>query len=93
MLNSNKGFTFACIIGYNIQIQMRIKKHILKKIDDDDQLKGRLARTLTKSIFTIQRYINRNSPQLRISESLKVIREELGLTDDQILEETKNKVA
>lgn len=41
---------------------------------------------------TIYRYINDNDDNLTKAAALRVIREETGLTDDQILEETTNEV-
>jgi hypothetical protein len=36
---------------------------------------------------TTYRYIRENAPELTLAAALKVIREETGLTDEQILEE------
>lgn len=48
----------------------------------------KLADVLGVTDKTIYRYISDNSDELTKAAALKVIREETGLTDDQILEET-----
>lgn len=67
---------------------MRIKKEVLKKIADHPGIRGRLCATLNKSYPTIQRWVEDNDEGLTMAAAVKIIREELGLTDSQILEET-----
>jgi deoxyribose-phosphate aldolase len=50
----------------------------------------RLADVLGVTDKTIYKYISDNSDELTKAAVLKVIREETGLTDDQILEETES---
>lgn len=80
---------------------MKIKKQVIKKIQENHYLKALLTAACGCTIWTIDRWLDPHykprrkgipSP-LTSAAALKVIREELGLTDDQILEETKNKVA
>lgn len=72
-----------------IQNQMKIKKNILKKISEHKGLRARLCGEMDKSYFTVNRWINDNDDNLTKASALKIIREELGLTDAQILEEVK----
>jgi hypothetical protein len=48
----------------------------------------KLAEALHKSEPQIYVYIRKNAPELTMAAALKIIREETGLTDDQILEES-----
>lgn len=70
---------------------MRIKKKVLEKIDESDTTVVRLVRELKVSYPTVRRWINANEEdgQLTTATAVKIIREELGLPDSQILEETK----
>lgn len=72
---------------------MKIKRKILEKINASTKLKTQLALALNKSVFSIQRYIDENDDNLTKASVLKVIREELGLSDSQILEESTTKAA
>lgn len=51
-------------------------------------VKQKMADAAKVTIHAIYRWINDNDDNLTKASVLKVIREELGLTDDQILEET-----
>lgn len=68
---------------------MKIKSKVLAKIDGSTTLKTQLALALGKSVFSIQRYIDNNDDSLTKASALKAIREELGLKNEQILEEEK----
>lgn len=66
---------------------MKIKADVLAQIAENNQLKARLSGELNKSSFTIHKWITDNHENLTLAASLKIIREELNLTDAQILEE------
>lgn len=53
----------------------------------------KLAEALKVTDQTAYFYIRTNSDELTKASALKVIREETGLTDDQILEETEKTAA
>lgn len=60
----------------------------LDTINKNMVCKNRLALEMDKSQYTIQRWINTNDEMLTTASALKVIREETGLSDDEILTET-----
>ena len=66
---------------------MQLKPHILATIRNHKKIKNRLALELDKSSYTIERWISENNEQLTLAASLKIIKEELELTDSAILEE------
>lgn len=72
---------------------MRIKPTVLQMIADSQGLRGRLCADLGKSYPTIQKWVEENHDNLTKAAVLKIIREELGLTDEQILEEDQKAVA
>lgn len=49
----------------------------------------KLADAINCSEPSIYKYIRENAPELTLAAALKVIREETGLLDEQILEETE----
>lgn len=56
-------------------------------IRGNTELRRKLKEVLFVSEPTFQRYISDNSDQLTKASPMKVIRQELGLTDSEILEE------
>lgn len=86
--NIDKGST------YNINIAIIregyangwIKKSVLKKIDANINLKGRLCVAMNVTYPSVENRLRANSIYLTLAAALKVIREELNLTNDQILE-------
>lgn len=66
---------------------MKIRKLVLMAIRGNTELRRKLKDVLLISEPTFNRYISDNSDQLTKAAAMKVIRQELGLTDDQILEE------
>lgn len=56
-------------------------------IRGNTDLRRRLKETLGVSEPTFQRYITDNSEQLTLAACVKVIREDLGLADSEILED------
>lgn len=77
------------IIQTKIQIKMKIRKSVLSKIAENKGLRARLCAEMDKSYFTINKWINENDDNLTKAAALRIIREELELTDDQILEQEK----
>lgn len=65
---------------------MRLRDNIIDLIKVDKIIKSKLAIALNKSYPTIQRYINENSIQLTIAVSMEVLRNELGKSNDELLE-------
>lgn len=68
---------------------MKLKKEVLKKIQNSRGIMGRLCAETGKTFPTILRWVENNDEGLTLASSLKVIREELNLTDDQILDRQK----
>lgn len=66
---------------------MKIKANTLALIAGNNQLKARLSSELNKSSFTIHKWITENDEKLTLAASLQIIREELNLTDSDILEQ------
>lgn len=66
---------------------MKIRKLVLMAIKGNTELRRRIKETLGISEPTLYRLINDNSDDLTKASALKVIREELELTDSEILEE------
>lgn len=66
---------------------MKIRKQILLKIKDSNRLKGLLCAALDKSMKSIENYCESNDQLLTTVAALQVLRDELSLTDDQILTE------
>lgn len=66
---------------------MKIRKLVLMAIRGNTYLRRRIKEALDISEPTFQRYISENSDDLTKAACLKVIREDLGLEDSEILEE------
>jgi hypothetical protein len=65
---------------------MKLSELALQKIADSRSLPKKLQDALGVSRVTMWKYLKDNSDELTKAAALKVIREETGLTDDQILE-------
>lgn len=65
---------------------MSVKTAVIQKLDTP-RIRTRLALALDVTDQTIMRYLDSNSDNLTKSAALKVIREELNLSDKEILEE------
>lgn len=65
---------------------MRLTFKALQEVKRSKRLRARLALALNKSEFSIQRYIKDNAENLTLAAAMAVIREETGLSDDEILE-------
>jgi transcriptional regulator with XRE-family HTH domain len=66
---------------------MKIRKLVLLAIRGSRKIKTDLMAALDISQPTLSRFLNDNDENLTKAAALKVIREELGLTDDEILDE------
>lgn len=66
---------------------MNLKEAVLARLRKSKAAKNRLAFELNKSGYTIEKWIRENDDNLTKASSMKIIREELGLTDSEILEE------
>ena len=67
-----------------------ISKSTSDLIESNQKVIGRLMVLYNKSSFTISRWIKDKDMKLSAPASLEIIREETGLTDDQILEDGVN---
>lgn len=70
---------------------MKIKKKVLDQIDGNDGIVVRLVKEMKVSYPTVRRWIvaNDEDGDLTTAKALKIITEELRLTNSQVLEETK----
>lgn len=67
----------------------RITSTTLLKMNSHNVLKGRLCVAFDKGYHTVQRWINTNDVMLTTADSLRIIFEELGITQEQALENYK----
>lgn len=65
---------------------------ILALRGSEKEVKQKIADAVGVTIHAVYRWINDNDDNLTKASALKVIREELGLTDQQILEEISETV-
>jgi hypothetical protein len=69
---------------------MKLKDEVIERIRAKDdiglRIRTRLSLVLKRSVYQIMRYLEENSDNLTKAAALDVIREETGLSDDQILE-------
>lgn len=66
---------------------MKLNDSLIKKIRKSNRLKGLLCVALNKSMKSIEIYCDRNDQLLTTASALKIIREELNLTDEEIFME------
>lgn len=66
---------------------MRLKKNIIEELRRNPGIRGRLCADLGKSYPTVQRWVEENHTMLTTAAALRIISEEMGLTNDEILEE------
>lgn len=69
-----------------------IRQDVLSRIDLSESTKERLAHLTKRSVNTITKMVRSNHIKLALRSSLKVIREQLGLTNSQILNEGYNPI-
>jgi hypothetical protein len=74
---------------------MKLTLKAIDAIKNNKRVRARLQLELDKSEFTINRYIadNDSNGMLTTAAALKVIREETGLNDSQILETQSSGIA
>lgn len=66
-------------------VAIRLRPEIVEVIRKNQVIRNTLALVLNKSYPTIQRYFDDNDEILTTASSLKVIRENLGKTDKELL--------
>lgn len=71
---------------------MKIKKLVIMAIRGNTGLRRRIKEVLDISEPTLQRLLRENDEDLTKASALKVIREELGIDDSEILEEEMSTV-
>lgn len=67
---------------------MKLSQLALQRIQDSRSLPKKLQEALGVSRVTMWKYLKDNSDELTKAAAIKVIREETGLSDAQILEES-----
>lgn len=75
---------------------MRLTKKALSKINDQrrkQRMLSLLSLALGTSEMSVRRYLKSNSEELTKASALEVIRREIGLSDDEILEVATAKAA
>jgi hypothetical protein len=65
---------------------MRLSQLAIQKIQDSKSLPKKIQDALGVSRVTMWKYLKDNDDELTKAAALKVIREETGLTDEEILE-------
>jgi hypothetical protein len=71
---------------------MKLTQKAIDALKNHKRARARLQLDLNKSEYTINRYIADNDIMLTTATALKVIREETGISDDQLLEIEQEKV-
>lgn len=62
-----------------------IKQEILDELAGNIQAKGKLSVLFDKHMFTVERYIKENNTLLTTQDAIKIITEELGKTEKEVL--------
>jgi NAD kinase len=65
---------------------MKLTQKAIDAIKKNKRARARLQLDLDKSEYTINKYIAENDIMLTTAQALKVIREETGLDDSEVLE-------
>lgn len=73
---------------------MKISDKGIEVIKGNKRLRNRLALEMDKSQETVERWyrMNPDNGDLTTAKALQIIREETGLTDDQILDESEEHI-
>jgi hypothetical protein len=73
---------------------MKLSKKAIQRLRENKKARGRIALAFDKTDFSVIRWIKENSANsmLTTAAAMQIIREETGLTDEQILEETETEV-
>lgn len=72
---------------------MKLTQKAIDGLKNNKRARARLQLDLNKSEYTINKYIGENDIMLTTATALVIIREETGLVDAQILEETEKQIA
>lgn len=64
---------------------IKLKESVIDHIKGDNTIKNKLAIALNKSYPTIQRYIKSNSRLLTMEDALSVLRIELNMSNEELL--------
>jgi hypothetical protein len=64
---------------------MRIRKSVIKLMKGNSRIMSFLCLEFEKSESSIRRWIDNNNPMLTTFAALRIIRQETGLTDKEIL--------
>lgn len=65
---------------------MKLTSNCLELLKEHTRAKTRIALAMDKSVHTIEGWITNNNDNLTKADCLRIIKEELALTDAQILE-------
>lgn len=65
---------------------MKLKQNVIDIIKKDNVIKNKLAIALDKSYPTIQRYVSGNKIELTTAIAMEVLRNELGKSNEELLE-------
>lgn len=68
-------------------MNMQLTERVLTEIKANKRLRNRLALELDKSGYTILRWVGQKSDSLTKATAIKIIKEETGLNESQILTE------
>lgn len=68
---------------------MKLTQRVLEALKNNKTARARLQLGLDRSEYTINRYIFSNDVMLTTAAALKIIREETGLSDAQILDKER----
>ena len=71
--------------------RLGLNHNIIKKIREDQELNGIVAKSIKASTLSMPRLLNGNHPKLTQAAALMVIREYLGVQDKDILCYVKEK--
>lgn len=69
----------------NITTKMELTEKALAEIKKSKRLRGRLALELDRTDFTIIRWVESKNDNLTKASALKIIREETGLSDRELI--------
>lgn len=65
---------------------MKLTNQCLEMLKEHTRAKTRIALAMDKSVHTVEGWINNNNDNLTKADCVRIIKEELELSDEQILE-------
>lgn len=79
----------------NILITMKISAKAIEAFKGNSRLKNRIALEMNKSVYSVDRWISENEQNgpLTTARALQLISEETGLSSEEILEESTERIA